>query len=444
MVEEGKTPALNDLLGNWNVAELAEDVYTLRLTVTNQFSSVEVKRRNILVTEAATILNPPILSLPAAGSVANTFTPLLQWRSTPDATSYNIQVAADKTFANVVVDKSDIADTSYTMPSGILEKDNTYYWRVNAIDLAGTSDWSDVWAFKVEIEFPRWDVNEDGVVDISDLVLVGLHFGEDYRTIQAIAAMSEMGSFSGEQANVKMYVKNKIHIQGARLLQVDINIEPVSNLYGCQFDLAFDANVLEVVGVKAGGILAQDGASTYWNISEIDNKTGQIIGATYIRKATPNGAVDASGALATIIFAVKNINLSGKTQLKLTNVKLADAKARFIKAIPEGVKLNWERLLLPETSLLLPNYPNPFNPETWIPYQLAHEAPVTISLYNTKGQLIRTLHFGNRKAGIYVTKERAAYWDGKDSLGQSVASGVYYYSLKAGEFAATRKMVIMK
>ena len=93
---------------------------------------------------------------------------------------------------------------------------------------------------------------------------------------------------------------------------------------------------------------------------------------------------------------------------------------------------------------LLQNYPNPFNPETWIPFKLATDAPVTIRIYNTKGQIIRTISFGNRNAGIYTTKDRAAYWDGRCRLGEKVASGVYYYQLQAGEFSAVRKMVILK
>ncbi len=102
------------------------------------------------------------------------------------------------------------------------------------------------------------------------------------------------------------------------------------------------------------------------------------------------------------------------------------------------------RLSLPKQSVLLQNYPNPFNPETWLPFKLAQDAPVIISIYDTKGQLIRTITLGNRNAGIYTTKDRAAYWDGRDSLGEKVSSGVYYYTLQAGEFRATRKMVVVK
>jgi len=102
------------------------------------------------------------------------------------------------------------------------------------------------------------------------------------------------------------------------------------------------------------------------------------------------------------------------------------------------------RLSLPKKSALLPNYPNPFNPETWIPFQLATDSPVIVSIYNANGYLIRTISLGNRHAGIYVTKDKAAYWDGTDNLGEKVSSGVYYYTLQAGEFRATQKMVIVK
>jgi len=93
---------------------------------------------------------------------------------------------------------------------------------------------------------------------------------------------------------------------------------------------------------------------------------------------------------------------------------------------------------------LYQNYPNPFNPETWIPYQLALDADVTINIYNITGQIVRTLHLGHQRAGVYMTKEQAAYWNGKDNLGQPVASGIYYYTMLAGKFKAVKKMVILR
>ena len=98
---------------------------------------------------------------------------------------------------------------------------------------------------------------------------------------------------------------------------------------------------------------------------------------------------------------------------------------------------------IPETALLS-NYPNPFNPETWIPYQLAESAEVTVTIHAADGKLVRRLELGQLPAGVYQDKDRAAYWDGKNELGERVASGVYFYTLTAGDFSATKKMLIRK
>ena len=101
-------------------------------------------------------------------------------------------------------------------------------------------------------------------------------------------------------------------------------------------------------------------------------------------------------------------------------------------------------VLIPKETALLPNYPNPFNPETWIPYQLAESAEVRVSIYAVDGRLIRTLVLGPQPAGMYQSKSRAAYWDGTNELGERVASGLYFYTLTASDFTATQKMLIRK
>ena len=100
--------------------------------------------------------------------------------------------------------------------------------------------------------------------------------------------------------------------------------------------------------------------------------------------------------------------------------------------------------LPPAETSLLSNYPNPFNPETWIPYQLAAPADVTVSIHSADGKLVRTLELGNMPAGVYQSKSRAAYWDGRNTQGERVASGVYFYTLKSGDFSATKKMLVLK
>ena len=98
----------------------------------------------------------------------------------------------------------------------------------------------------------------------------------------------------------------------------------------------------------------------------------------------------------------------------------------------------------PEQNLLLQNYPNPFNPETWIPYQLSEDSPVSISIYDTTGRLVRTLSLGFQSAGFYNSQGRAAYWDGRNALGERVASGIYFYQLTTPTFQQTRRLVIVK
>ena len=100
--------------------------------------------------------------------------------------------------------------------------------------------------------------------------------------------------------------------------------------------------------------------------------------------------------------------------------------------------------LTPKETALLANYPNPFNPETWIPYHLATAADVTLRIYAIDGQVVRTLALGHQPAGMYQSRSRAAYWDGKNAFGEKVASGVYFYTITAGDFTATRKMLIRK
>ena len=111
-------------------------------------------------------------------------------------------------------------------------------------------------------------------------------------------------------------------------------------------------------------------------------------------------------------------------------------------------QINLRQLLMtetrPERTELLANYPNPFNPETWIPYQLAEATDVTVTIYDMRGIVVRRLALGHQPAGFYQHRGRAAYWNGRNAVGEKVASGLYFYTFTAGEFTATRKLLIRK
>ena len=126
-----------------------------------------------------------------------------------------------------------------------------------------------------------------------------------------------------------------------------------------------------------------------------------------------------------------------------------ESRTLTFKVTPESLanavlSVRLDNIGQPTQNLLLQNYPNPFNPETWIPYQLAEDTPVSVSIYDTTGQLVRTLSLGYQSAGFYNSRERAAYWDGRNALGERVASGVYFYQLTTPVFQQTRRLVILK
>ena len=119
-------------------------------------------------------------------------------------------------------------------------------------------------------------------------------------------------------------------------------------------------------------------------------------------------------------------------------------KGQTVAAAPGAIDSREPDAVLPMETALLGNYPNPFNPETWIPYHLGKAAEVTLTIYDTKGVLVRRLDLGRQPAGYYTDQTKAAYWDGHNESGESVASGVYFYQLRAGDYTATRRMVIVK
>ena len=127
---------------------------------------------------------------------------------------------------------------------------------------------------------------------------------------------------------------------------------------------------------------------------------------------------------------------------------LTDAKSLEVRdpIMKRGIMMLEQLLvsLTPTETELLSNYPNPFNPETWIPYRLAEDAFVTLTIYDQAGQVVRTLDVGHRIASAYESRSKAIYWDGRNDVGERVTSGVYFYTLTAGDFSATRRMLILK
>ena len=130
---------------------------------------------------------------------------------------------------------------------------------------------------------------------------------------------------------------------------------------------------------------------------------------------------------------VINCPPDGKERVRVNHLGIYAAPSTFMPFYPDGDAL---------VSTLWQNYPNPCNPETWIPFALSRDVHVAIRIYDLSGGLVRTLDLGHKSVGIYVSRGKAGYWDGRNEADEAVASGIYFYNIQAGDFAATKKMVV--
>jgi hypothetical protein len=157
--------------------------------------------------------------------------------------------------------------------------------------------------------------------------------------------------------------------------------------------------------------------------------------------------VSSPGSDATLHWDVGKITPEWSLHLVDGNQQL-DMSHMSTYQIPPGTReiqlVLSRKPIKPSEPMLLQNYPNPFNPETWIPYQLTDAAEVSLTIYDMHGRIVRQLNLGRKTAGVYLERGKAAYWNGRNDLGERVSSGLYFYRLKAGNFSAVRKMTIVK
>ena len=190
---------------------------------------------------------------------------------------------------------------------------------------------------------------------------------------------------------------------------------------------------------------------------------GTIVNQVGIRVTAKNLSTDRAGATITrenergYRLAIVDIEKMQAATIGDTLEILAQSPHPFIgveplryTVTPEDVKRSWIQVPalvayeMPTETQLLANYPNPFNPETWIPYRLAEGAFVTLTIYDGSGRVVRTFNVGHQVAAVYESRQKAIYWDGRNEVGERVASGMYFYHLSAGDFSATRRMLILK
>ena len=208
---------------------------------------------------------------------------------------------------------------------------------------------------------------------------------------------------------------------------------------------------ISIEGQLAAGDVNRDGQVTVADLILVTAQLGKRVPAGTAEDVNGDGIVNMLDLLvvaqaidspAAPVAVGRNID-AAMVEAWITQARLEDDGSLPFK---QGIE-NLQKLLaslIPKRTALLPNYPNPFNPETWIPYHLAEAADVTLTIYSTEGRSVHQLDLGYQRAGYYLTRGQAAYWDGRNRLGEPVGSGLYFYTLTTGDFTATRRMLILK
>jgi hypothetical protein len=259
------------------------------------------------------------------------------------------------------------------------------------------------------------DANSDNTINSKDAIIV-LRKAADLPT--APPANSDNIGF----ATISL---DDVYGVAGKQVTVPINIDKSSSVSGGNFYIVYDSSVLRAVNVEPNsGVLLASNISQP-GIVKIAYASTEKLGAE---------------GIANIRFDVLTDNVS-ILSLKKVELYASDTTTIKLKVLDKKFTSYAAR---PEKSELLQNFPNPFNPNTWIPFQLKESCEVKIVIYKSTGELVRYLDLGYKSAGIYIGQDRSAYWDGRDEHGSPVASGVYFYSIQAGSFSDVKKMIIQK
>ncbi|MBM3214875.1 hypothetical protein FJZ36_08175 [Candidatus Poribacteria bacterium] len=273
------------------------------------------------------------------------------------------------------------------------------------------------------------DINKDGVVDIVDLVLIARRFGEKLVAAPGIATAGE--------ASLAITATG---VHGSSDIAVRISPVGSTDIAGYDFELAFDPSRLQMLDVHEGDLL-QSQSGTFWQASDA---TESAIGSLRVIAAVLGDAsATTDGEMVEARFRVIGSRAEALRSLRIGQATLATRDLDRLNGVGGPVRLDL-RLSRDARTLVGANYPNPFNPETWIPYQLAEDSSAIVRVFDAAGRLVRRLDLGFQPAGAYATRDRAAHWDGRNELGETVGSGVYYYEFRAGSYASVGRMAILK
>ena len=327
---------------------------------------------------------------------------------------------------------------------------------------ASHDDISDLTGLEAATNLTTLELQNNNISDISPVAgLTRLKFlaleGNNISDISALAGLiklteldlqnNSISDLSPLVANIGLGIGDYVDVAGNPLNALSINTH-IPALQSSGMKVYFDDTVAQPADVNGDGVV---NIFDLVSVASQFRKQGQNLAADVNRDGVVNildlvsvaGMFGEGAAAPSAQPQAAEILIAAAVWGWLTDARTLDIRDPIME---RGIVVLQQLMvsLTPAETELLANYPNPFNPETWIPYRLAEDAFVTLTIYDGAGQVVRTINLGHQTAAAYETRSQAIYWDGRNEIGESVASGVYFYHLSAGNFSATRKMLILK
>ena len=412
----------------------------------------------------------PGLVAPGDGGKVATPTPLLRWTH-PDASLFALELASDDGFTDVLLSEPALTAQRLTVPNDQLAFGQRYTWRVRAWNHVSTGPWAtgSFWVLEPDDDIP---LPVDSVYTVSlqagiNLVAAPLASASpltlrDLVTLIGADAVSFIVWYDTETSRFAAYMPdspvgaptNTSVVGGMGYLVVmkdarDIVFEgvawrdpatPSPRLLSSPSDdgtpvLAVTGYALDATGRPMGGVdVVVSNARAGRELRARTMSVGDVGRYVVVFADLSGHSVGGVGDLLRVRPA-EGLRLTGHAETKLGRRPLRQSRVDLPNLVAQ---------LAPSATGLLPNYPNPFNPETWIPFELAEESDVVVRVYGMDGGLVRTLELGRLAVGEYRERSSAAYWDGRNDLGEAAAGGVYVVELAAGEYRETRRLVVSK
>ncbi len=277
------------------------------------------------------------------------------------------------------------------------------------------------------------DLDADGQIGVADFAILAQNFGEIGIPPTETTVPPPAAPLAADRIQI-VFKQIPSMVQFGQLFEISVSLLDGEPARGYAFQLFYDPTMVQLLSAPSHEI--SDDALSIRVQKRVDGYGVVHVASVLKGTANPTSSWEVLDSLR--FRALK----AGETRFRIQSPILVDKEHHLVAL--EDMERSLLLLRKPAATFVYPNYPNPFNPDTWIPYELDTNAQVTVRIFDVDGKLIRTLELGNRKPGVYLDRAQAIHWDGRNTNGERVSSGVYFYQFQADSRVFMRKMLLVK